>query len=152
MRRTPKVLVEKRSLKPFVPSFIVNWAFPELEDHVHENLNFGQLVPFLSPEQESGGRIQVQEKMRLLKETGFINQALNLDDGRGLVDRGIPSVFNGRHLFLWRSAGYDNSEHLFIPFIQNISGQPLCIKPIIYWYWFGYDLLGNHCAPLLKPD
>ena len=150
MRRTPKVLVEKPQLRPFVPSFITSWVFPELEAHVRRNLDLGRLVPFLSPEQETGGRIQVPEKIRLLKETGFINQALNLDEGRGLTERGIPKVFRGKHLFLWCSAGYDNSEHLFVPFIQNISNQPACVKPIIYWYWSGYDLLGNHCAPLLK--
>jgi len=147
--RTPKVLIEKRSLNPFAPSFIVGWVFPELEAQVREDLDLGQLVPFLSPEQESGGRIQSLKKMELLKDTGLINQALNLDEGRGLIERGIPKVFQGKHLLLWRSAGYDNSENLFVPFIQNIC-QPSCVKPVIYWYWLGYDLFGNHCAPLLK--
>ena len=152
MKNASKGLAKKRALQAFVPSFVTSWIFPEFEGLVRDDFNVRQLVPFLAPEQESGGRIWAIRKLEILQENGLISRTLSLDEGRTIIDQGIPSAFRGRHLLLWRSAARDSNGHQFVPLIQNISGQPSYVKPMIYWYWLGYDLFSHHCAPLFETN
>lgn len=127
-----KVLLKRTPLKPYIPEWVLCFAFPEPNDE-DPPLHCDDLIPYIWPTPRE--RLSITECISHLSQTGAIIRCLSLKNGEDLIRSGsVPKHFAG-HLCLWRSVAYDSAGNMFLPFIQNITGQ----IPIIYWWWTEYE-------------
>ncbi len=139
-----KIFLKRTILKPFVPDWVVKWAVPEFEDIGPEHLNHGDMESYFPQDAPRKGEGFFQQ----LQVSGLTRCCLGFEDGRSLITKGVlPICFPGKHLCLWRSTAFDISGNLFMPWVQNISGQ----IPIIRWWWLEYDLYPSHHTILFDP-
>lgn len=135
-----KVLLERTQLRPEVPDWIVRWAVPELEDLGPQGFEPDCLFDYCP---EVAPELTADFFGHLLAEN-LLKQCLGLQEGMALISQGIFQTerFRKKHLCLWRSAAINSCGSVFMPWVQNISGQ----EAVIRWWWFEYPLYISHCT------